>query len=169
MVLVSDPDPDERHRPVPTRTIGTAFRHAVGRLAFGTLCVMVIALMCGAYLVAHQDLTGPHCDGHRMGPADTCSVLTSRGYRSLRRIEKVNPTGTPPAVLTPPANWHATPENTHTGVYSPAGMRAFHRTTGYAMLVFALVMSALLGSWAYKASRARARSSTTADEPHRRS
>lgn len=124
---------------------------------------MFIALMCGGYLVAYQDLTGPHCDGHRMGPADTCSVLTSRGSRSVRTIEKLNPTGTPPAVLTPPANWHATQENTHTGVYSPAGMREFHRTTGYFMLGFALVMSAMLGSWAYKASRARARSSIAAD------
>ncbi|MDM3908867.1 hypothetical protein [Mycobacterium intracellulare] len=140
----------------------------MGRVAFGALCLMFIALMCGASLVAYQDLTGPHCDGHRMGPADTCSILTSRGYRSVRTIEKLNPTGTGPAVLTPPGNWHATQDNTRTGVYSPAGMRGFHRTTGYAMLGFALLIGAILGSWVYKASRARGRSTTTADESHRR-
>ncbi|OSC21583.1 hypothetical protein B8W69_28310 [Mycobacterium vulneris] len=118
---------------------------------------MFIVLMCGACLVAYQDLTGPHCDGHAMGPADTCSVLTSRGYRSVRTIEKLNPTGTPPAVLTPPVNWHATQKNTRTEVYSPAGMRDVHRTSGYAMVGFALLMSAILAAWAYKASRARAR------------
>lgn len=90
--------------------------HPVGRLAFGALCLMFIVLMCGACLVAYQDLTGPHCDGHAMGPADTCSVLTSRGYRSVRTIEKLNPTGTPPAVLTPPVLACDTEEYPHRGV-----------------------------------------------------
>lgn len=90
-----------------------------------------------------------------MGPADTCSVLTSRGYRSVRTIEKLNPAGTDPAVLTAPVNWHATQENVHQGVYSPAGMRDFHRTTGYAMLGGALLIALALGSWAYKAAKAR--------------
>lgn len=166
--LRSDFDPGGPHRPVPRRTVAAVFCHAVGRVAFGALCLMFIALICGAGLVAYQDLTGPHCDGHRMGPADTCSILTSRGYRSVRTIEKLNPTGTGPAVLTPPGNWHATQDNTRTGVYSPAGMRGFHRTTGYAMLGFALLIGAILGSWVYKASRARGRSTTTADESHRR-
>jgi hypothetical protein len=127
----------------------------VGRLAVGALGLMFIALLFGAGLVAYQDLAGPHCDGHRMGPADTCSVLTSRGYRSVRTIEKLNPAGTDPAVLTAPVNWHATQENVHQGVYSPAGMRDFHRTTGYAMLGGALLIALALGSWAYKAAKAR--------------
>lgn len=152
---MTDPDVDGPHPAAPGRTIGAVFRHVVGRLAVGALGLMFIALLFGAGLVAYQDLAGPHCDGHRMGPADTCSVLTSRGYRSVRTIEKLNPAGTDPAVLTTPVKWHATQENIHQGVYSPAGMRDFHRTTGYAMLGGALLIALSLGSWAYKAVKAR--------------
>lgn len=144
-----------------SRTAWAVFSHTAGRLAFGALCLMFFAMLCGACLVAYQDLTGPHCDGRRMGAADTCSVLSSRGLRSVRTIERLNPAGTGPAVLTAPANWHATQQNTRQHVYSPAGMRDFHRTTGYTMLGFALLISLILGSWARKAARAKARSSNS--------
>lgn len=105
---MTDAEVDGLHPAAPGRTIGAVFWHVVVRLGVGALGLMFIALLFGACLVAYQDLAGPHCDGHRMGPADTCSVLTSRGYRSIRTIEKLNPAGTDPAVLTAPVNWHAT-------------------------------------------------------------
>lgn len=157
---MSDADASRPHPPRPA--IWNVLRRGVGRLAFGGLCLAFIALMCAGYWVAYLDLAGPHCDSHPMAPADTCSVLTSRGLRSMRTIEKLNPASSSPAVLTAPAKWHAAQDNIHQGVYSPAGMQEFHRPTGYFMLGFALLISLILGSWTYKAIRARARSSTAA-------
>jgi hypothetical protein len=153
-------------RPAPRRTARAVFWHVLGRLVFGALCLVCIVFSLGALLVAYQDLTGPHCDGHRMGPADTCSVLNASLYRGVGTIEQVNPPGTEPAVLTPPANWHAAPKKIHQQVLSPAGTRAFHRTAGYEMLGGAALLALLPASWAYRAARHRwSSTTTTADEP----
>jgi hypothetical protein len=160
-------DTDGPTRPAPRRTPWEVFSFVLGRLAFGGLCLMFIVCAIGALRVAYQDLAGPYCDRHRMGPADTCSVLSaylSRG--GWHNVEKLNP-GTEPAVLTPPAGWsryEATPVKTIQGVYSPAGMRVFHRTLGYEMLGAVALFALIPASWGYgiaRAARTRRSSTTT--------
>jgi hypothetical protein len=88
--------------------------------------------------------------------------LTAELYRGEQRIERLNPPGTEPSVLTAPARWHATPK-TIQGVHSPAEMRNLHRSIGYEKLAFSALLAALPTRWAHKAHRvARAKRSSTA-------
>lgn len=128
------------------RSIWTTIGRIVDRVLFVGLClVFLFIFVCGVFL-AYLDLTGPHCGTAVMNPGDTCSTLTATSGRSTKRIEKLNPAGTPPAVLTLPGYRHR--ENVYTGVYDVDGMREEHRPWGLGGLAMAtLPVLMLLSSW----------------------
>ncbi len=136
----------DARNPRPKRPLWATLWKIVGRLAIGwfVMCMLVFGVI-GGLAVAYLDLTGPHCDQHLMGPADTCSTLTSRPGRSQQTIERLNPAGVTPVELAVPANWHAAPGQLHTYVRDQAGMREFHRATGLGCLAMAVLFSVLFG------------------------
>lgn len=149
----------------PKRSIWAMIGRIVDRVLFVGLClVFLFIFMCGTFL-AYLNLTGPHCGTAFMNAGDTCSTLTATSGRSTKRIEKLNPAGTPPAVLTLPGYRH--PEKVYTEVYDVDGVRAEHRSWGLAGLAMAtLPVLLLLSSW--RQAR-RAKKAAPQDSPPERS
>lgn len=128
------------------RSIWATIGRIVDRTLFVGLClVFLFIFVCGVFL-AYLNLTGPHCGTDRMGPGDTCSTLTAGSGRSTKRMEKLNPAGTRPAVLTLPGYRH--PEKVYTAVYNVDGMRKEHRSWGLGGLAMATLPALmLLSAW----------------------
>lgn len=121
-------------------------RRVLGYLALVGFFVFASVMSVGMLVFAYQDLTGPRCHGHRMGPADTCTVLTIGSGMRARRIEAFNPAGTEPAILTPPAN--VPPEHVTQGVYGPQFMQHGERMEGAGYLSGGVILlAALVGTF----------------------